>query len=107
MRKRAPLPLGDGSDRDAAQMMCLPIEEFARLQPQLVRRGFPLPDPDTRRYDLDAIAAWRRRRHPHLFTDDKEGGLTLPGPARDAAGVVGERLGAMGRGKRGDPLLRR
>lgn len=106
MRKREPLPLGDGSPRDAARLLGLSEARFAELQPRLLRRGFPLPDQDTGLFDLDAVNLWRRRRNPHLFTDHKEDGLT-PAPARDAASVISQRLGEMSRGDRGNPVLRR
>jgi hypothetical protein len=35
---------------------------------RLFDRGFPRPDIDTGMYDFDAIDAWRRLRHPQLFT---------------------------------------
>jgi hypothetical protein len=60
--------------------------EFEALLPNLVARGFPRPDPDTGNFDLDAIDAWRRSRHPHLF-------LTETPRARDARTVVPARLG--------------
>lgn len=74
----------------AARRMGLTEAEFARLLPQLEARGFPRPDPTTRRFDLDAIDEWRRRRHPNLF-------LTAPEQARDARAVVRSRLEALGK----------
>jgi hypothetical protein len=106
-RRREPLPLGDGSARDAARMMGISPSDFLASLPQLERRGFPLPDPTTGQFDLDAVAAWRRRRHPHLFTTDNEGGLTSPRAARGALDVVKGRLEALSRGNGEDPVLRR
>lgn len=105
-RRREQLPLGDGSAADAARMLGLSDARFAELRPQLTRRGFPLPDQDTGLFDLDAVNAWRRQRNPHLFTEATGDGLTPKPPARDAQGVVGERIRGMSRGKREDTLLR-
>lgn len=63
----APLPLGDGREPAAAKLLDLSPEEFRAVLPRLFRRGFPLPDETTGRYDLDAIVQWRKRRHPALF----------------------------------------
>ena len=75
----------------AARRLHLSASEFGNLLPQLVQRGFPEADPTTGMYDLDAIDAWRRSRHPHLF-------LTMPQQARDARTVVDARLGGLRRG---------
>lgn len=107
MRKREPLPLGDGSPHDVARLLGLSEVRFAELRARLTRRGFPLPDQDTGLFDLDAVNVWRRRRNPHLFTDQQEGALTPRSVARDAAGVVEQRLGAVRNGQSGDPVLRR
>ena len=77
----------------AARRMGLSEAEFERLRPVLEARGFPPPDPTTGRFDLDAIDAWRRRRHPQLF-------LTEPEQARDARAVVKSRLEALKHGRR-------
>jgi hypothetical protein len=90
-RRREPLPLGDGPDRDAARMLGLSVEDFHLKLPRLLSRGFPAPDPDTERFDLEAINQWRRRRHPQLFNDP----LTSNPEARDANGVVRARLEAI------------
>lgn len=60
--------------------------DFEAILPNLIARGFPTPDPDTGNFDLDAIDAWRRSRHPHLF-------LTEAPRARDARVAVPARLG--------------
>ena len=62
------------------------VAAFEAALPSLYGRGFPRPDPDTGRFDLDAIAAWRRTRHSHLFPIAPTLG------ARNAASVVPERL---------------
>jgi hypothetical protein len=72
----------------AARRLGKRLAEFEILLPKLIARGFPEPDPDTGNFDLDAIDAWRRSRHPHLF-------LTEFPRARDARAVVSARLGGM------------
>lgn len=47
----------------AARRLGLTIEAFAELLPRLQSRGFPMSDPDTGNYDLDAIDQWRASRH--------------------------------------------
>jgi hypothetical protein len=65
--------------------------DFQSVLPRLIARGFPEADPDTGNFDLDAIDAWRHKRHPHLF-------LTEATCARDAKSVVNARLGGLRRG---------
>ena len=72
----------------AARRLGKSMPEFETVLPNLIARGFPEPDPDTGNFDLDAIDAWRRARHPHLF-------LTETPRARDARTVVSARLGEM------------
>lgn len=76
----------------AARRMGLSEAEFEQFLPILLARGFPGPDPTTGRFDLDAIDEWRRRRHPNLF-------LTATEPARDARGLVKDRLARLERGQ--------
>lgn len=61
----------------AARRLHLSLSEFREMLPALYKRGFPKPDETTGMYDLDAIDAWRHRRHPHLF-------LTTDTPSVDA-----------------------
>ncbi len=69
------------------------LAEFERKLPALIARGFPPPDPTTGNFDLDAVKAWRRARHPQIFPD---GRLPGPGSALDAGSIdVGERLAAI------------
>jgi hypothetical protein len=63
--------------------------EFNAKLPNLLARGFPQPDADTGNFDLDAIDAWHRTRHPHLF-----GGEAFI-QARDASNVVKDRISKM------------
>ena len=75
----------------AARRLGKSLTDFEALLPRLIGRGFPEPDPDTGNFDLDAIDAWRRTRHPHLF-------LTEARRARDARSssqhaLTGQRLG--------------
>jgi hypothetical protein len=79
---------GDVPPEKAARRLGLTAQEFALRLPELLARGFPQADPTTGNYDLDAIDAWRRLRHPHLFQQQ----LTSSLQARDARSVVAERV---------------
>ena len=91
MSKRFQVVQGDASEKVAAQRMGMTLEAFRTALPNLIARGFPKPDPDTGNFDLDAIDAWRRLRHPHLYGGREEFG------ARDASTVVADRLAALRR----------
>jgi hypothetical protein len=91
MSKRFQIVQGDASEKVAAQRMGMTPEAFRTALPNLIARGFPKPDPDTGNFDLDAIDAWRRLRHPHLYGGREEFG------ARDASIVVADRLAALRR----------
>lgn len=86
MRFKLP-PGGDVPPVVAARRLGLSLDAFRDALPALVQSGFPAADAITGNYDLDAIDAWRRRRHPHLF-----GQLTPPPAARDARDVVAARV---------------
>lgn len=90
MSRRAPhIVPGDVSVADAAHRLGLSLNRFLELRTALERRGFPLPDPTTGLYDIDAIDVWRRSRNPHLYD------LTGAPQAMDArAGEVERRLRA-------------
>lgn len=77
----------------AHHMGCASLAEFEARLPALLGRGFPAPDPTTGNFDLDAIKAWRRTRHPQLFPSDR---LLLGPTARDAGDVLRERLRGRG-----------
>ena len=47
----------------AARRLHLTLARFNELLPNLTKRGFPEPDPDTGTFDLDAIDLWRKSRH--------------------------------------------
>ena len=47
----------------AARRLHLTLACFNELLPNLIKRGFPEPDPDTGMFDLDAIDLWRKNRH--------------------------------------------
>jgi hypothetical protein len=47
----------------AARRLHLTLARFNELLPNLNKRGFPEPDPDTGMFDLDAIDLWRKSRH--------------------------------------------
>lgn len=80
---------GDVPAELAARRMGLTKGEFETVLPQLLRRGFPLPDPDTGLYDLDAIDQWRKRRNPHLYPEI--GSPAAPQQALDASDVFENR----------------
>lgn len=87
------VPPGDVPAPVAAKHLGLSIEEFTDRLPALLQRGFPPADPTTGNYDLDAIAAWRRARHPQLFGQPS---LTLSQTPRNANELVAARLRARG-----------
>jgi hypothetical protein len=70
--------------------MGMTIEAFTAALPNLVSRGFPKADPDTGNFDLDAIDAWRRLRHSHLYSGLQASEMG----ARDASSVVQDRIAA-------------
>ena len=86
---------GDVPPEKAARRLHLTLERFHELFPSLKKRGFPDPDPTTGNYDIDAIDAWRRGRHPHIFKDDR---LTPVSTARDPKEVLRARLTRGGNG---------
>jgi hypothetical protein len=81
---------GDVPPLVAARRLGMTLEAFTAALPGLIDRGFPRPDQTTGNYDLDAIDAWRRARHPHLFPG------TESTDAKDASKVVRSRLRMMG-----------
>lgn len=80
---------GDVPPEVAARRLGLTLKAFTEKLDELHRRGFPLPDPTTGNYDLDAIDAWRKARNPQLFGQPS---LTRQPAARDARAVVSDRL---------------
>jgi hypothetical protein len=94
MSSRLRIQPGDVPASVAAQRMGVSAETFSAALPNLISRGFPKPDPDTGNFDLDAIDAWRRLRHPHLFAGRGEYG------AVDASTVVQDRIAALRGGSR-------
>jgi hypothetical protein len=54
---------GDVPPEKAARRLHLTLARFNELLPNLSKRGFPEPDPDTGMFDLDAIDLWRKSRH--------------------------------------------
>jgi hypothetical protein len=70
MAPRFRLPPGsDVPPVAAARRMGLSLDAFREALPELVSRGSPQADETTGNFDLDAIDAWRRARHPHYFSD--------------------------------------
>jgi hypothetical protein len=62
-RSRFSVEPGDVPPQFAARRMGLTLEAFDLALADLIQRGFPAADPTTGNYDLDAVDAWRRRRH--------------------------------------------
>ena len=85
-------PGGDVPPSVAARRLWLSLDAFEKALPMLIGRGFPAPDPTTGNFDLDAIDEWRRRRNPHLFDTQP---LPSGSAARDAKGLVGDRIARM------------
>lgn len=81
----------------AARRLGLSLSDFEAKLSELQQRNppFPIADPTTGNYDLDAIDEWRKARHPQLF-------LTSPQSARDARSVVRSRMQGMSGGQRGN-----
>jgi hypothetical protein len=76
----------------AHHMGCTSLTEFEAKLPELMERGFPPPDPTTGNFDLDAIKAWRKLRHPQLYPQSENPRLSLGPIARHAGHVTRERL---------------
>lgn len=72
----------------AARRLGLSVELFTDLLPRLLARGFPPSDPDTGNYDLDAIDAWRAKRHTIILPQSP--------PRAQPSGLVLARLEKMG-----------
>jgi len=71
-------PGGDVPLVTAARRTGLSLDAFREALPELVSRGFPKADETTGNFDLDAIDAWRRCRHPHHFSDRLDLSESLP-----------------------------
>jgi hypothetical protein len=93
MAARFHIQPGDVPAPAAARRMGMTVEAFNVALPNLIARGFPKADPDTGNFDIDAMDAWRRARHPHLFTGRAEFG------ARDASTVAQDRIATMRGGR--------
>jgi hypothetical protein len=76
----------------AARRLGLTVAEFDDKLPRLLSRGFPAADPDTGKFALDAIDAWRRKRHPLLFASPA---LTASEPMPEARADIERRIKAM------------
>jgi hypothetical protein len=72
----------------AARRLGLALDQFEAVLPRLLGRGFPPSDPDTGNYDLDAIDAWRARRHNRVLPQSLS-------PAQ-SPGLVNARLEKLG-----------
>jgi hypothetical protein len=83
---------GDAPADVAARRMGLTPAQFKDALPDLRKRGFPAADPTTGLYDLDAIDAWRKKRHPHLYQ-------AAEGSALHAKSVVSHRMSQLANGQ--------
>jgi hypothetical protein len=72
----------------AARKLGLTVAEFQAKLPELLKRGFPVPDPTTKMFDLAAIDRWQDLRHGKLLAGDETSGTA----AADARLVVRDRL---------------
>jgi hypothetical protein len=79
----------DVPPEQAARRLGLSEAAFKAKLPNLIARGFPLPDADTGYFDLCAIDRWCDARHAHLFGDGSEM------QARDASTIAKERIAKM------------
>jgi hypothetical protein len=79
---------GDVPPEKAARRLHLTLAEFTDKLTELLRRGFPGPDPTTGMFCLEAIDQWRLRRFPHLFP------LTSQQERSDDSDAVRQRLEA-------------
>jgi hypothetical protein len=66
----------------AARRLHLTLEEFRAKLPELLKRGFPAPDPTTGNYYLPAIDRWMAART----------GLTSPDEPPNHDDLVNERI---------------
>jgi hypothetical protein len=84
---------GDVPPSVAARRLGMTLSEFERKLPELLSRrpAFPAADPTTGNYDLDAIDAWRKARHPGLLGD--------PAPQQAPSTLTRDRLRLMGGGR--------
>ena len=60
---------GDVPAEKVARRLHLSEAKFCECLPRLLARGFPMPDPDTGMFDLEAVDRWRHRRHASLFPE--------------------------------------
>jgi hypothetical protein len=85
---RSPVPPADIPPEKVARRLGLTLAKFNEVLPNLRKREFPLPDPDTGNYGLDAVDLWRNRRDRILPE------LTAPPLAGDDGASLVERLHA-------------
>lgn len=85
---------GEVRPRVVAHLFGVDATDMAELLPLLYDRGFPRPEPLTGHFDIEAVQAWRRNRHPGLLApparpanDGPGTNLTNRGTAEDARAV--------------------
>lgn len=89
MTLRFKIEPGDVPPLTAARRLGLTLEAFNDKLPELMRNGFPIANPVTENYCLEAIDAWRKAFYPHLLNQPS---LTPRPAARNASEVVAARL---------------
>jgi hypothetical protein len=77
----------------AARRLGLTLAQFEGALDAMRELGFPLPDPVTGNYDLEAIDRYVERRNPELF-----GAITASEAVTDH-GVIRNRLAALRTGR--------
>lgn len=73
----------------AARRLGLTLAQFQDAVGTMRQSGFPLPDPVTGHYDLEAIDRYIERRNPELF------GMVTSGEAVTDHNVIRGRLAAL------------
>lgn len=77
----------------AARRLGITLTEFEESLDAMRQLGFPLPDPVTGNYDLEAIDLYINRRNPELF------GAVTSGEAVTDHNVIRGRLAALRSGR--------
>lgn len=115
---RFPVDPRDVPPEKAARRLHLTLSQFEKVLPQLLKRGFPPPDPDTGNFDLKIIDLWMDGRTTVVATASPRGTRELTSYRRsllaesgsqplDARVVIEERLKLLGEGKIGPRTRKR
>ncbi|MEM8636136.1 MAG: hypothetical protein AAGF33_14275 [Pseudomonadota bacterium] len=79
--------IGDVSAKHVAQRMGVSVDEFGEMLPDLLKRGFPDPDPTTGNWGIEAVDKWRQLRDADLLPAIHSEDLTPQAMPRDATAV--------------------